>query len=70
MSAPGTQLHHGVARLNRELTAILADPEVRQRLAVISFTPMRGSPADFRKLIDDDDARWRPVIEQAGIHLD
>ena len=59
-----------VARLNRELTAILADPEVRQRLAVISFTPMRGSPADFRKLIEDDDARWRPVIKQAGIHLD
>jgi tripartite-type tricarboxylate transporter receptor subunit TctC len=59
-----------IAHLNRELTAILADPEVRQRLAVISFTPMRRSPADFRKLIEDDDARWRPVIEQAGIHLD
>jgi tripartite-type tricarboxylate transporter receptor subunit TctC len=59
-----------VARLNRELVAILADPEVRRRLEVISFTPMSGSPEEFRKLIADDHSRWRPIIEQAGIHLD
>jgi tripartite-type tricarboxylate transporter receptor subunit TctC len=59
-----------VARLNHELGAILADPQVRRQLAVISFTPMSGSPEDFRKLIVDDHARWRPVIEQASIHLD
>jgi tripartite-type tricarboxylate transporter receptor subunit TctC len=59
-----------VARLNRELAVILADPELRRRLAVMSFVAMTGSPAEFRKLIEDDHARWRPVIEQAGIHLD
>jgi tripartite-type tricarboxylate transporter receptor subunit TctC len=59
-----------VARLNRELGAALAEPEIRRKLAVISFTPMSGSPEDFRKLIADDHARWRPVIEQASIHLD
>jgi tripartite-type tricarboxylate transporter receptor subunit TctC len=59
-----------VTRLNRELVAVLADPKIRRQLAVISFTPMSGSPEDFRKLIEDDHARWRPVIEQASIHLD
>jgi tripartite-type tricarboxylate transporter receptor subunit TctC len=59
-----------VVRLNRELAAVLADPVIRRQLAVISFTPMSGSPEDFRKLIADDHARWRPVIEQAGIQLD
>jgi tripartite-type tricarboxylate transporter receptor subunit TctC len=59
-----------VARINRELVAILANPDVRRRLAVLSFAPMIESPEEFKKLIRTAHDRWGPVIHQADIHLD
>jgi tripartite-type tricarboxylate transporter receptor subunit TctC len=59
-----------VDRLNRELVAILSDADVRRRLAALSFTPLILSPEEFRKLIQQDHARWGTVIREAGIHLD
>jgi tripartite-type tricarboxylate transporter receptor subunit TctC len=59
-----------VAKLNRELGAITASPEIRQRLAAASFEPRSGSPEEFRKLIREEHERWGPLIRQAGIKLD
>src|SRR4030095_4045204 len=40
-----------IDKLNREFNAALADPKLKERLAVLGGTPLAGSPADFAKLI-------------------
>jgi tripartite-type tricarboxylate transporter receptor subunit TctC len=56
--------------LSQEISAVLAAPEVRQRLAVLSFRPMIGDGKQFRILISDEHKRWGPIIKEAGIKLD
>jgi tripartite-type tricarboxylate transporter receptor subunit TctC len=56
-----------VDRLNKEINAGLADPQVKARIARLGGTPLIGSPADFGKLIADDTEKWRKVIKSAGI---
>ncbi|HEY1543110.1 MAG TPA: tripartite tricarboxylate transporter substrate binding protein [Xanthobacteraceae bacterium] len=56
-----------VERLNREVNAILAKPEIKKQLADLSASPLPGSAADFGKLIVDETAKWGKVIKFAGI---
>lgn len=56
-----------VRQLNAELVKALQAPEVRQGLAALGAEPAGGSPADFKKLIDAETAKWRGIIESAGI---
>jgi tripartite-type tricarboxylate transporter receptor subunit TctC len=57
-----------VEKLNKEINAALADPEMKVRLAEqgggMAFV---GSPADFGKLIAEDTEKWAKVIKFAGI---
>src|SRR5262245_44252670 len=41
-------------KLNREINAALADPQMKARLADLGGTPLLGSPADFGKLIAEE----------------
>ena len=45
----------------------LADPKIKARLADLGGTVLRGSPADFGKLIADETEKWGKVIKFAGI---
>jgi tripartite-type tricarboxylate transporter receptor subunit TctC len=56
-----------VARLNREVTAILNDPEVRAAFAKHGVEPEPGSPEALGARIRDDVKKWREVITSAGI---
>jgi tripartite-type tricarboxylate transporter receptor subunit TctC len=56
-----------VDRLNREVNAILAEPDKRQRLAELGASLLPGSPADFAKLLADETEKWGKVIRFAGI---
>ena len=56
-----------IERLNRELNAVLADPKLDARIAELGGTVFAGSPADFRKLIADETAKWGKVILAAHI---
>ena len=55
-----------IERLNKEINAILAEPEMKARLADLGGTVLPGSPADFGKLIADETEKWAKVI-RAGI---
>lgn len=59
-----------VARLNRDIGALLAEPDVRQRLVVLSFRPFAASQDQFIELIREEHKRWGGVIREAGIKLD
>jgi len=56
-----------IDKLNREINAALADPKLKERLAVLGGTPLAGSPADFAKLIAEETEKWGKVIKFAGI---
>jgi tripartite-type tricarboxylate transporter receptor subunit TctC len=56
-----------IEKLNKEINAALADPNMKARLADIGGTALAGSPADFGKLIADDTEKWRKVIRAANI---
>jgi len=56
-----------IDRLNREINAALAIPEVKQRLQDLGIDA-RGSTAEgFRTLVAHDIAKWKGVIEKAKI---
>jgi tripartite-type tricarboxylate transporter receptor subunit TctC len=59
-----------VARLNRDINAVLASADVRQALAEQAFEAGSGTPAEFSKLMREDTGRWRKVIQDAGLKPD
>jgi tripartite-type tricarboxylate transporter receptor subunit TctC len=56
-----------VDRLNREVNAILAEPDKKTRLADLGASLLPGTPADFAKLLADETEKWGKVIRFAGI---
>jgi tripartite-type tricarboxylate transporter receptor subunit TctC len=59
-----------VEKLNKEINAALADPEMKGRLADLGGTVIPGSPAQFAKLIADETEKWAKVVKFAGIKAD
>ena len=58
-----------VDRLNKEINAALADPEIKARLIDLGGVPEPMSPADFEKLVVDETEKWAKVIHAANITL-
>ena len=56
-----------VEKLNKEISAVLADPEMKARLAGLGVVPMPMTPAEFGKLIADETEKWGKVIRAAHI---
>jgi tripartite-type tricarboxylate transporter receptor subunit TctC len=55
--------------LNQAIRAALADDKVRGRLVELGNIPMPMSPAEYRKLIAEENDKWAKVIKFAGIKL-
>jgi tripartite-type tricarboxylate transporter receptor subunit TctC len=58
-----------VAKIAREVAAVMSAPDIRDKLATQLMEPIPGTPADFRARIDADLARWTPVIRTAKIRV-
>jgi tripartite-type tricarboxylate transporter receptor subunit TctC len=56
-----------VERLNKEINAALADPNMKKRLTDLGGAVFAGSPADFGKFIADETEKWSKVVKFAGI---
>jgi tripartite-type tricarboxylate transporter receptor subunit TctC len=56
-----------VQRLNAELVKILDMPDVRRSLSDQGADIKSGSPEDFGAFMREEQARWGPVVKQAGI---
>jgi tripartite-type tricarboxylate transporter receptor subunit TctC len=56
-----------IARLNKEVNAVLSDPDTRQKLASLGVEAASGSPAEFGKLIEADTKRYGDAIRKLGI---
>jgi tripartite-type tricarboxylate transporter receptor subunit TctC len=59
-----------VARLNAELTAVLADPAVVAKMAATGAEPPKTpGPEGYRALLAEDTARWRAIFAEGKIKL-
>ena len=58
-----------VERLNAEINAVLADPQIAARIADGGGTVITGSASDFGKLIADETEKWAKVITFSGTTL-
>lgn len=59
-----------VTKLNQAIDGILAEKEVRSRLDEMSLDVVGGAPAKVTELIKNDSAKWKKVIDDAGIKVD
>jgi tripartite-type tricarboxylate transporter receptor subunit TctC len=66
IGAPANTPDEIVAKLNREINAALADPQIKAQLADLGATVLAGSPADFGKFIADETEKWGKVVKFSG----
>jgi tripartite-type tricarboxylate transporter receptor subunit TctC len=59
-----------IERLNKEMNAVLTDPEVLTRLTNVGSEPFSGSPADFGRFIAAEAEKWAKVVRFAGLKAD
>ncbi len=59
-----------VERLNREINAILRQPEVIEKMHGAGFEPVGGTPEEFAALIRREEMQWAPVVKRLGLKID
>ena len=59
-----------VARLNEECRKILGDASLRERLSTQGIMPQPSSPEQLRAHLRSEIAKWRKVVERAGIKVE
>src|SRR5499433_710499 len=59
-----------VEKLNQEINAALADPNMKKRLTDLGCAVFAGSPADFGKFIADETEKWGKVVRAANINAE
>jgi tripartite-type tricarboxylate transporter receptor subunit TctC len=70
ISAPKDTPPEIVDLLNKAVNEALKDPKLAARLAEIGGIPKPMTPAEFGKLVADETAKWRKVVEFAGVSVD
>jgi tripartite-type tricarboxylate transporter receptor subunit TctC len=67
ISAPPKTPAAIVAKLNRTINEVLAEPDTKSRFRELNLVAGGGSPQDMAKLKKDETERWSKVIRDAGI---
>jgi tripartite-type tricarboxylate transporter receptor subunit TctC len=67
IAAPAATPPEVVARLNREINAIITNPEMRQKLAEQGAEAVPGTPEAFAEHIARERKKWSRVVHDANI---
>jgi tripartite-type tricarboxylate transporter receptor subunit TctC len=70
VAAPKNTPPEIIDKLNKEINATLAEPDIKARLADLGAAPLVGSPADFGRFIAAEAEKWTKVIREANIKVD
>jgi tripartite-type tricarboxylate transporter receptor subunit TctC len=65
--APAKTPKEIVQKINKDLNAILAKKEVKEKLQVQYYDVLTGTPEEFATLIEKDLARFGKVIRDVNI---
>jgi tripartite-type tricarboxylate transporter receptor subunit TctC len=56
-----------VARMNAEVTKLLRDPQMREKMANQGMNIVASTPEAFGKFIDEQSAKWAKVVKENNI---
>ncbi len=70
IGAPKNTPKEIVGRLNAEVNAVLAEPEMRKRLVELGGEPLIQSPDAFGDQIKAETEKWKKVVEFAGLKVE
>ena len=59
-----------IGKTRDEVARILQTPELRERIDALGGEPVGNTPQEFAAIIRADIAKWRRVVDQAGIKAD
>ncbi len=68
--APAATPREIVERWRNDIAAMVATPDVKQRLQDLGFAPVANTPEEFGARIKVEIARWGKVVRDANIHAD
>ncbi len=67
MAAPRNTPKEIIDRLNQEINAVLAEPDMKKRLVELGGDPLIGTPEAFGAMMVTETEKWKKVIEGADI---
>ena len=70
ISAPKGTPPEIVDTLNKAVNEALKDPKIIEQLTTAGGIPKPMTPAEFGKLVTDETAKWRKVVEFAGVSVE
>ena len=59
-----------VAKLNREINAILLLPDIKERFVTLTLDATPVPPENFRKLLENEVKLWRGVLKEVKVQLE
>ena len=65
--APAGTPSEVIEYLNEQIRAVVALPDFRKRITELGGIPQSSTPAELAQLLASDIAKWRTVVDQAGI---
>jgi len=68
--APAGTPNEVIGRLNREIAAALAAPDVRDKAIAAGCEPAANSLQEFAAFVRDEARKWADVIKKAGVKLE
>jgi tripartite-type tricarboxylate transporter receptor subunit TctC len=60
---------HIVNQLYRAIVTIIAQPEIRERMAALGYTPVGNPPDQCDAEIRMEIAKWAKVVRETGIKV-
>jgi tripartite-type tricarboxylate transporter receptor subunit TctC len=67
VGAPKNTPKEVIAKLNKEINEILAEPAIKARLTDLGGEPLIGPPEAFGKMVAAETDKWKKVIEEAKV---
>jgi tripartite-type tricarboxylate transporter receptor subunit TctC len=58
-----------VKKLHDEIVAIIATPEMKERIKTLGYDLIESTPEEFAKELKSDIDRWGPVAKRAGVSV-
>jgi len=67
---PGKTPPEITGKMSDGIIASLAEPAIKERLALLAYAAQGSSPDELRKFLQADTAKWSALIKSAGITID
>jgi tripartite-type tricarboxylate transporter receptor subunit TctC len=59
-----------IDKVQRDTAKVLAEPAIRDKLASQGMTPVGNTPAELRKGIETESAKWKTVVSHRNLSID